>query len=137
MTRMVVVTATLTALLAATGCADLGGPAGPDPGPYDVGDYGPYDQNRDFALDRTEYETIAATFAIWDDDADGVLDRDEFNAFYERNWGPAGPESVALFDAWDDNDDGILGPAEFGGADEFVAWDTDRNDMLDADEGWF
>ncbi len=81
-----------------------------------------WDTNGNGELERSELSTVLEDdrlFATWDDDADGMVERDE----YTNN----------LFDTWDDNDDGVLTRAEFrssaslwysefGGQGDFDSW---------------
>lgn len=74
----------------------------------------------------------------WDQNADGMMDRDEFRASMGDN----------AFGAWDTDGDGMLSRAEYeagvqtqddadtysGWDDQYGEWDADQDEMLNRDE---
>ena len=72
----------------------------------------------------------------WDDDADGLLDEDDFIEGLDT-W-DLDDEFGATFYEWDTDDDGFIDEDEFDvGFEEsgvWSTWDTDGDGLLDSDE---
>lgn len=99
--------------------------------------FGIFDTDRDGALSREEYGGLGWSFGEFDGNADGLIDEREYSAFAERGWGGENEQTAWIFDEWDEDGDRLLSRNEWADDEGFSTRDTDRNGILDEDEGLF
>ena len=123
---------------AVAGCATTTAPAPEVAGA--CGTYGLIDNNRDGIVTQAEWNQFrAANFPAWDADADGRLDRAEFENCY-RAGGFLGADGydpnfwAQYWAAFDANNDGFLSPDEYWSDRAWTGIDANRNGRIDANE---
>lgn len=104
------------------------------------GTYGYVDINNDGWISGSEWATYGTkTYSFWDANADGRIDRAEFERCYRAGgfYAPAyyNPDYwTHYWTTFDTNGDGYLSPSEYWSANTYATIDRNRNGRIDSDE---